>query len=104
MDSLHALRNLSGMMGFGSQSPTSSDIAKGTDAVSLAWILKTLFLASAVYFVLSCVHSRYFHPLSKFPGPFWASVSNFWKLYIAITKESHTRGLEYHKKYGKSYS
>jgi len=63
-------------------------------------VLKTLFVGWAVYFFFNCVYNVYFHPLRHFPGPFWASISNFWKLYIAITKESHTRGIKYHEKYG----
>ncbi|CAG8953710.1 hypothetical protein HYFRA_00006599 [Hymenoscyphus fraxineus] len=63
-------------------------------------VLKALFVAWAVYFFFDCVYSIYFHPLRHFPGPFWASISNFWKLYIAITKESHIRGIKYHEKYG----
>lgn len=46
------------------------------------------------------VYNRYFHPLRHFPGPFWASGSDFWKLYICMTKESHTRGIKLHDIYG----
>lgn len=46
------------------------------------------------------IYNRYFHPLRHFPGPFWASVSDFWKLYICMTKESHTRGIKLHDIYG----
>ena len=46
------------------------------------------------------IYNRYFHPLCKFPGPAWAGVSDFWKLYICLTKESHTIGIELHKQYG----
>ena len=70
------------------------------DSVPASLILKTFLIAWGIYYVSSCVSSRYLHPLSRFPGPFWASISNFWKLYILSTKESHTRGIEYHKKYG----
>lgn len=48
------------------------------------------------------IYNRYFHPLRDFPGPFWASVSDFWKLYICSTKESHTISIKLHKKYGQS--
>ncbi|KAL5382175.1 hypothetical protein PMIN06_003836 [Paraphaeosphaeria minitans] len=67
---------------------------------TMGLMLRTVVIGWLTYYVLSCIHCRYFHPLSKFPGPFWASISNFWKLYILSTKESHTRGIEYHKKYG----
>lgn len=32
-------------------------------------------VARAVYQI---VYYRYFHPLSKFPGPFWGSVTRLW--------------------------
>ena len=70
------------------------------EGVKIQLVVKTILLASSLYFVFSCVYSRYFHPLRHFPGPFWASVSNFWKLYICIRKDSHTRGIYYHNKYG----
>ncbi len=44
------------------------------------------------------IYNRYFHPLSKFPGPFWASVTD---LYLAFFITSvPTFGLELHKKHG----
>ncbi|KAJ5698795.1 Cytochrome P450 E-class group I [Penicillium macrosclerotiorum] len=46
------------------------------------------------------IYNRYFHPLREFRGPFWASVSDFFKLWILHTKQAHTLGLEYHQKYG----
>ncbi|MCJ1424479.1 hypothetical protein MMC29_002367 [Sticta canariensis] len=46
------------------------------------------------------IYNRYFHPLRHFPGPFWASVSDFWKLYFCLTKETHTRGIKLHDRYG----
>ena len=33
------------------------------------------FVARVVYQI---VYYRYFHPLSKFPGPFWGSVTRLW--------------------------
>lgn len=47
------------------------------------------------------IYNRYFHPLRHFPGPFWASVSDFWKLYFCMTKETHTRGIKLHDRYGR---
>jgi hypothetical protein len=44
--------------------------------------LRNLVLAAFAYFIARVVYQivyyRYFHPLSKFPGPFWASVTRLW--------------------------
>jgi hypothetical protein len=31
-------------------------------------------------------YNRYFHPLSKFPGPFWAAQTDLWRVYHLCTK------------------
>ncbi|KAF7504179.1 hypothetical protein GJ744_002598 [Endocarpon pusillum] len=53
-----------------------------------------------MYALYRGIYNRYFHPLRHLPGPFWASVSDFFKLWILHTKQAHTLGLRYHKKYG----
>jgi hypothetical protein len=63
-------------------------------------VLKTFASCFLVYYVTSVIYTRYFHSLSAFPGPFFGSISNFWKLWILSTTESHTRALDYHKTYG----
>jgi hypothetical protein len=66
--------------------------------------LVLIYLAAAVaivsYVVYRGIYNRYFHPLRHFPGPFWASVSDFFKIWILHTKQAHTLGVEYHEKYG----
>ncbi|CAG8904564.1 unnamed protein product [Penicillium egyptiacum] len=52
------------------------------------------------YILYRGIYNRYFHPLRGIPGPFWASVSDFFKLWILHTKQAHTLGIEYHEKYG----
>jgi hypothetical protein len=59
-----------------------------------------LFLLLPVYAIWCGIYNRYFHPLRDFPGPFWASVTDFYKLWILSTKQAHTLGLTYHQKYG----
>jgi hypothetical protein len=50
--------------------------------------------------LLRGIYNRYFHPLAHFPGPFWGSVSDFYKLWIIYKRDAHTLGLQLHKKYG----
>ena len=50
-------------------------------ALSLVTVTNILlsFVAYIVLkFVYQIVHYRFFHPLSAFPGPFWASVTRLW--------------------------
>ena len=58
-----------------------------------------------VAYLISCalyqiVHYRFFHPLSKFPGPFWASVTRLWIAYHNIKEDEPYVEHELHKKYG----
>ena len=53
-----------------------------------------------VYALYRGVYNRFFHPLRRFPGPFWGSISDFFKLWILHTKQAHLLGLAYHTTYG----
>lgn len=49
----------------------------GLGFLMLPYYSAGVFLVLAIYIV----YYRYFHPLSKYPGPFLASFSNLWKAY-----------------------
>lgn len=51
--------------------------------------------------IVNGVYNRYFHPLSKFPGPFWASVTDLYLVYMISSVPTY--GLELHKKHGMFY-
>lgn len=75
------------------------NVMKSSEASLLTWFagaVGTLF----TLLLLNSIYNRYFHPLSHVPGPFWGSVSDFYKLYIIAKKDAHTRGIAMHKKYG----
>ena len=65
-------------------------------------------LVALVYVILGAlyqiVYYRFFHPLSKFPGPFWASVTRLWVAYHCYRADEHIKLLELHKKHGISCS
>ncbi|KAH7025397.1 cytochrome P450 family protein [Macrophomina phaseolina] len=61
-----------------------NDIQTGVTGPRL--LLGGLALAPLL-FLLTCIHRRYLSPLSKYPGPFWASVTDLWLI-------------ELHKQYG----
>ena len=46
------------------------------------------------------VHYRYFHPLSSFPGPFWASVTRLWSAYHDFIGDEYEVELKELKKHG----
>lgn len=64
-----------------------------------------LFSALAVYIVLKIVYQivyyRFFHPLSAFPGPFWASVTRLWIAKQNLQETEYLTCQELSKKYGK---
>lgn len=50
--------------------------------------------------VYQIVFYRFFHPLSKFPGPFWASVTRLWVAYHNIKEDEVAVTWKLHKQYG----
>lgn len=57
----------------------------------------TLCLAS---FVLYVIYMRCLHPLAKYPGPIFASLSNTFKAYYVYKMTLHEKLLELHEQYG----
>lgn len=62
-----------------------------------ALVFGGLFLAVLGYIV----YQRFLSPLAKFPGPFWASLTPFWKLHAFSQGNFHEQILTLHEKYGK---
>lgn len=56
--------------------------------------------ASAVYCIASIVYARIFHPLAKFPGPFWASVSRGWLIHQVWSGHPERAQKKLHDQYG----
>ena len=63
-------------------------------------------LLSAAYFgwkvLYQIVYYRFFHPLSKFPGPFWGSITRLWITYHNVKEDEPQTFRELHKKHGKA--
>ncbi|KAJ5975645.1 hypothetical protein N7481_009352 [Penicillium waksmanii] len=62
--------------------------------VSVTNVFLALFLYAISKLVYQIVYYRFFHPLSKFPGPFWASVTRLW---IAKQNLAETEYLTFHE-------
>ncbi|PUU76376.1 hypothetical protein B9Z19DRAFT_258645 [Tuber borchii] len=56
--------------------------------------------ALAAFLVWYVIYQRYFHPLRKFPGPFFASLTVFWRLSNILTFRQSLNDYALHKKYG----
>jgi hypothetical protein len=46
------------------------------------------------------IYNLYFHPLARFPGPFWARTTLFWRFWHDLTGLSHWTIQDCHRKYG----
>jgi hypothetical protein len=68
--------------------------------------VKNALLFLLAYIALSAIYQviryRFFHPLSKFPGPFWGSVTRLWFAYRNLIGDENDVCMELHKQYGKS--
>ncbi|KAK6810713.1 hypothetical protein RU639_013508 [Aspergillus parasiticus] len=49
---------------------------------------------------LGIIRRRYFHPLSRFPGPFLGSVTSLYQTYWHVHPNKTLHDAELHKKYG----
>lgn len=59
------------------------------------------FLLCLVVFVLLGIYNRYFHPLRNIPGPFWSSVTDFYKIFVLSSQDVTQLSLKLHERYGK---
>lgn len=70
-----------------------------------AWIAIPAYVVSAlvIYVTSLVVYRRWFHPLSKVPGPFWASITHFYIVKYNLFSERSQFYLQVeklHQKYG----
>jgi tryprostatin B 6-hydroxylase len=70
------------------------------EAAVSSFILQTVYITTT--FASIALYRLAFHPLRKFPGPFWARLSCFWRVKV-FTEEGDRAYLvldKLHKKYG----
>ncbi|KAK4164391.1 putative cytochrome P450 pisatin demethylase-like protein [Cladorrhinum sp. PSN259] len=63
-------------------------------------ILGLLFAGFALYYVSWIIYARWFHPYSKYPGPFLASISRLWIAKEVAKGTSYISIKKWHDKYG----
>jgi hypothetical protein len=54
----------------------------------------------ALFFFAIAVHRRYFSNLSDIPGPFWASGTRLWHVWIILEGKQNVRLKALHRKHG----
>ncbi len=52
------------------------------------------------YVLWIVIYRLYFHPLAKYPGPFWARITNLYDFYIAYGERRAQHFGYLHEKYG----
>ena len=79
----------------------------GWGFAAFKWLLESkgrVLGASCIVLTLLLIfkglYNRYLHPLNIFPGPFWASVTDLYKLYLLSSSDLTSLSLVQHKKYG----
>ncbi|KAL4741658.1 cytochrome P450 [Aspergillus similis] len=73
---------------------------KVLESIDLNATIKTSFALAVVLKIWNWVYNLYFHPLAKYPGPFFARMSILPNLYYAWRGTKHLRADELHKRYG----
>ncbi|EPS26280.1 hypothetical protein PDE_01216 [Penicillium oxalicum 114-2] len=68
--------------------------------VSVLAIVESIGLAFLAYVLHIIVYRVWFHPLAKFPGPFFAKITNLYGGYHAWKGDVHINMLQCHEKYG----
>jgi hypothetical protein len=53
-----------------------------------------------LYVIAYIIYQRFLHPLAKYPGPFWASVTDIWQALEFLSLRQPYRLTELHEKYG----
>jgi hypothetical protein len=59
-----------------------------------------LILELALLIVAIALHRRYFSNLSDIPGPFWASMTRLWHIWIILEGKQNLRLKALHRKHG----
>ncbi|OLN96818.1 Pisatin demethylase 5 [Colletotrichum chlorophyti] len=60
-----------------------------------------LFLSLVLFILTSYViYQRYFHPLAKYPGPFWASITDVWQVCQFLSLKQPYKLTDLHERHG----
>lgn len=79
--------------------PVVEDLKKSSLALNTPSIT-TISIALFGILVLYVVYQRFFHPLAKVPGPFWASLTRLWITKHSWDGDMHRVMIDLHDKHG----
>lgn len=79
---------------------TTSLVSKMISILTPGNIILAIFAYYLLRLIIESVYYRFFHPLSKFPGPFWASISRLWIAYHNLKEDELYLILKLHQEYG----
>ena len=68
--------------------------------IALAILKRHWLILAFIIVTVKVFQSRWFHPLSKFPGPFLGSVTYWYSVYVFFTYRAHELEYDLNKKYG----
>lgn len=62
----------------------------------------SILVASVLaYLISTAIYRLYFHPLAKFPGPFWARLTSFPSYWYTLRQDRHVWLLQLQQQYGR---
>jgi len=63
-------------------------------------IVALIVISLLTYLLTWIVYARHIHPLAKYPGPFFASITRFWHIFDVARGSSEKTQRRLHGKYG----
>jgi hypothetical protein len=69
--------------------------------IPLATLATSAFLLVVTYTLYTIYYRLYLHPLAKYPGPFWARISDLPSFYYTSKQDRHVWLLRLQQQYGK---
>lgn len=57
-------------------------------------------LSAMLYIAGKVLYQRLLSPLAKFPGPFWASITDFWRMYLVLYGSQNETIVQLHETHG----
>jgi len=63
-------------------------------------LVALIVISLLTYLLVWVVYARHVHPLAKYPGPFFASITRFWHIFDVARGSSEKTQRRLHEKYG----